>query len=436
MALTNDKIVYICLVGDRIDTGHLDIVSKARDLGRVVVGVPTDAALVETQQTPCTTFVERARLVENISGVQRVVPQNTLSYRENLQVLRPDYVVNTIDWHHDDGASQIRGEVIEMLAQWGGELVDLPSASGETWRPMRQSVDASTVLARTRQGRLRYLLETTPFVRIIEAHSALAAVIAHRVTHEGRRFDALWQSSLTDATLRAKPDIEIIDTGARLSTINEIFEAMPLPLIYDGDTGGFPERVHQMARSLDRAGVSALCLEDKAGSKRNSLYGMQADQQQADIPSFCARIAAAKGAAVVGEMMFISRIESLILGAGLKDAITRAEAYIAAGSDAILIHSIAETADEVIAFTRAMRDNGVRTPIFVVPTTYGATHEDTLVDAGINAIIYANHLLRAAYPRMVETARHILAEGRSDDEWLRATLATPKDVLSLIPAAK
>ncbi|MCC5977601.1 MAG: isocitrate lyase/phosphoenolpyruvate mutase family protein [Salinarimonas sp.] len=432
----DEKIVYVGMVGDMLHAGHIDILAKARELGRVVVGVLSDEAAATCMRVPFMRFADRVRVIENIAGVSKVVPQYALSYRENLMAIRPDYVVHGEHWRNDDKHPSVSSDILETLAAWGGELVELPGTTGVSSTLIHQALEEEGVLARIRQARLRRMLEIKPFIRVIEAHSGLAAVIAHRVSHEDRRFDALWQSSLTDATLRAKPDLEIVDSSARIATVNEIFEATPLPLIYDGDTGGFPERVYQLARSLDRAGVSALCLEDKAGSKRNSLYGTEAGQEQVSIEAFCERIRAAKRAARCGDMMFISRIESFILGAGMTDALERAEAYIEAGSDAILIHSIARTADEVIGFARELRHNGVHTPIFVVPTTYGGTHESALADAGINAIIYANHLLRAAYPRMVDVARHILAEGCSDDAWMRSCLASTKDVLSLIPAAK
>ncbi|MGI0490156.1 isocitrate lyase/phosphoenolpyruvate mutase family protein [Pantanalinema rosaneae CENA516] len=268
-----DRLVYVGMVGDMLHAGHINILEKARELGRVVVGVLTDEAVVDYKRAPFMRYADRVRVVENIAGVHRVVPQRSHSYRDNLLALRPAYVVHGDDWRYGDKVASVRREVIETLAEWGGELVEIPYTPGISSTLIHQALEEQGVMARTRQARLRRLLEVKPFIRVIEAHSGLAAVIAHRASHEGRRFDALWQSSLTDATLRAKPDLEIVDTGARLATVNEIFEATPLPMIYDGDTGGFPERVYQLARSLDRAGVSALCLEDKAGSKRNSLYG-------------------------------------------------------------------------------------------------------------------------------------------------------------------
>jgi phosphoenolpyruvate mutase len=430
------NIVYVGMVGDIIHVGHINILTRARQLGAVIVGVLTDDAVAEYKRTPLMKFPDRVRVIESLAGVQRVVAQQTLSYRQNLLQLRPRYVVHGDDWRYGEKVSVARREVIDTLSQWGGELVEVPYTPGVSSTLIHQALEEQGILARIRQPRLRHLLEAKTCIRIIEAHSALAALIAHRTRHEARTFDALWQSSFTDASLRAKPDVEIVDHGARLATINEIFDAVPLPLIYDGDTGGLPEKIFHVARSLDRAGVSAICLEDKVGAKRKSLLGTGVEQHQVSIGAFCERIDAVKRATTYGNMMFIARIESFVLGAGLADALMRAEAYIQAGSDAVLIHSIAKTADEVLSFSRAMRRNEVKIPIFVVPTTYGTTHENVLAEAGINAVIYANHLLRAAYPRMVQTALHILREGRSDDEEMRGFLSPTEDILALIPTVK
>ena len=431
-----DKVVYVGIVGDILHAGHINVLSKARELGRVVVGVLTDEAVADYKRVPFIEFADRVRVVENIAGIERVVPQRSLSYAENLRALKPCYVVHGDDWRYGDQALAARREVIETLAEWGGKLVEVPYTPGVSSTLINREREEQGVLARSRQARLRHLLDVKPFIRVIEAHSALAALIAYRARYESRTFDALWQSSLTDATLRGKPDLEIIDHSARLATINEIFDVTPLPLIYDGDTGGFPEKIYQVARTLDRAGVSALCLEDKSGSKRNSLFGMEVPQEQARSDVFCERIGAAKRAVTFSDMMFIARIESLIFGAGLQDALARAEAYVDAGADALLIHSIANGPEEVMEFAAAMRRNGSRVPIFVVPTTYGATHETVLADAGINGIIYANHLLRAAYPQMARVANHILQAGRSDDEEMRLWLTPIKDLLALIPSVK
>ncbi|MEM5583794.1 isocitrate lyase/phosphoenolpyruvate mutase family protein [Roseibium sp. AS2] len=430
------SMVYVGMVGDMLHAGHINIVTKARELGQVIVGVLTDEAAASYKRVPFMKYKERAKVVENIAGVARVVPQETLSYKPNLLEYKPKFVVHGDDWKFGDKVSVARQEVVDTLKEWGGELIEVPYTTGVSSTLFHQALEEQGVMARNRQARLRHLFEVKDCVRIIEAHSGLAALIASRTRSSNKTFDALWQSSLTDATLRGKPDIEIVDNGSRLSTINEIFEASTLPLIYDGDTGGFPERVHQLARSLDRAGVSALCLEDKTGVKRNSLYGQEAGQKQAPIEVFCERIQAAKAASGVGDMMFISRIESLILGEGQHRALERAEAYLDAGSDAILIHSTAKDSSEVSDFSRELRRQGHNQPLLVVPTTFANTPITELADAGINGVIYANQLLRAAYPNMVQVAKEILDYDCCPDQISARYLASTKDILDLIPVPR
>jgi phosphoenolpyruvate mutase len=429
----SQPVVYVGMVGDMLHAGHINVLSRARELGEVVVGVLTDEAVANYKRVPFMTFADRTRVVENLIGVARVLPQRTLSYAENLREVRPRYVVHGDDWRYGDKVSAARREVIETLSEWGGELVEIPYTPGISSTLIHQALTDDGVMAVGRQARLRHLLEVKSCVRIIEAHSAMAALIAFRARREGRAFDALWHSSLADATLRGKPDIEIVDPAVRLATINEINDVTPLPLIYDGDTGGLPEKVHYVARMLDHAGVSALCLEDKSGPKRNSLFGQSAAQMQAPIPDFCERIKAAKRAQTSHNMLFIARIESLVLGAGLADALGRAEAYVEAGADVVLIHSVAPTADEVVDFTGCLRRNGDTTPVFVIPTTYAGTPESRFVDAGINGVIYANHMVRAAYQQMKQVAEQILSSGQAGDAVSRGMLAPYEEMISLIP---
>lgn len=426
-------VVYVGMVGDMLHAGHINVLSKARTLGDVVVGVLTDEAVSGYKRVPFMKFEDRKWVVENLVGVARVLPQRTLSYVENLRAVRPNYVVHGDDWRYGDKISAARREVIDTLKEWGGELVEIPYTPGVSSTLIHQALADDGIMSLNRQARFRHLLEAKPYIRVIEAHNALAALVAFRARQEGRTFDALWHSSLADATVRGKPDIEIVDPAVRLATVNEIHDVTPMPLIYDGDTGGSPEKVHYLAKTLDQARVSALCLEDKTGPKRNSLYGKTIGQIQVCIPEFCERIRAAKKAQTSGNLLLVARIESLVLGSGLADALERAEAYVEAGADVILIHSVASTAEEVIGFTVALRKNGNKTPVFVVPTTYANTHESRFGDAGINGIIYANQMVRAAYQQMRQVADRILLAEQAGDEVTSDMLASCDEILSLIP---
>jgi phosphonopyruvate decarboxylase len=313
----------------------------------------------------------------------------------------------------------------------GGELVEVPYTRGYSSTLIGEALREETLVRRMRQQQLRSLMEDNAIVRVIEAHNAISAAIAERANVAGRQFHALWSSSLTDSLTRGKPDIEIVDTVARLTTVGEILEATSKPILYDGDTGGSVERVHYLTRAVMRAGISALCLEDKVGAKRNSLYGTNGMQRQADIEEFCGKISVAREAVEDSSLVLIGRIESLVLGKPMKDAIDRAESYCDAGVDAILIHSISNAPNEVFEFARTFRRQTPRVPLAVVPTTFGSTYEEQLIDHGINVVIYANHLLRAAYPAMARVAAAILAHGRSSD--VESDCARPQEMLALFP---
>lgn len=428
------KSVYVGMSADLVHPGHLNVIARARELGEVTIGLLTDAAIASYKRLPHMTYEQRRLVIENIQGVARVVPQETLDYEPNLRAYRPDYVVHGDDWKTGVQA-RTRQRVIEVLAEWGGELVEVAYTEGISSTALNQSLREIGVTPAIRMQRFRRLLEVKPLIRLIEAHNGLTGLIAERVsiqTDQGpREFDGMWLSSLTDSTAKGKPDIEAVDVTSRSQTVSEILEVTTKPIIYDGDTGGKPEHFVFTVKTLERLGVSAIVIEDKLGLKKNSLFGMEAAQVQDSVESFCYRLDAGKKAQVSDEFMIIARIESLVLGQPLEDALRRAEAYIAAGADGIMIHSAQRTPDEILEFCARYDALPRRQPLVVVPTTYNSVTEEELKAAGANVVIYANHLLRAAYPAMVATAESILRHGRSleaDDH-----LMPIKDILRLIP---
>lgn len=426
--------VYVGMSADLIHPGHINILQRAAELGDVTVGLLTDAAIASYKRLPHMTFEQRRDVVENLKQVSEVVPQETLDYVPNLERLKPDYVVHGDDWRTGVQA-KTRQRVIDALAQWGGELVEVAYTEGISSTQLNASVKQIGTTPSVRLARLRRLIDTKPIVRVIEAHSGLTGLIVESTTAErdGRRveFDAMWSSSLTDSTARGKPDIEAVDISSRLQMINELFEVTTKPLIFDGDTGGKPEHFTFTVRSLERLGVSAVIIEDKEGLKRNSLFGTDVEQTQSSIEDFSARLAIGKQAQITDDFMIIARLESLILEKGMDDAIERAKAYIAAGADALMIHSRRKQPDEIFEFCDRVSTFRDQVPIVAVPTSYHQVTEDELADHGVNVVIYANHLLRAAYPQMVKVAETILANGRA----LEADpyLAPIKDALSIIP---
>ena len=281
------------------------------------------------------------------------------------------------------------------------------------------------------------MLKLKSMIRLIEVHSGLTGLIGEKAkfvdVKDGTvsEFDGFWGSSLTESTLRGKPDIEAVDISSRLNTLSDILDVTTKPIIFDGDTGGNVEQLKFTVRALERLGVSAIIIEDKIGLKKNSLYGTSVSQQQDSIANFSEKIAGAKATLVTDDFMVIARIESLILNQGMEDALKRAEAYINAGADAIMIHSCSSDSDEIFEFADHYSKFENKKPLVVVPTTYNAVTEEELNSKGINVVIYANHLLRAAYPSMMDTAISILKNKRSLEQ--DEAIMSVKDVLKIIP---
>ncbi|MHC4483032.1 MAG: phosphoenolpyruvate mutase [Planctomycetota bacterium] len=419
---------------DLIHPGHLNIISEARKLGDVIVGLLTDAAIASYKRLPYLTYEQRKVVVENLSGVEKVVPQDTLDYAPNLRKLRPDYVVHGDDWR-TGVQRETRARVIETLKEWGGRLVEPEYTPGISSSMLNAAVREVGTTPEVRMRMLRRLLSVKKLVRIIEAHNGLTGLIAEtlKVVTKGveKEFDGMWLSSLTDSTAKGKPDIECVDLTSRMNTLNDILEVTTKPVIYDGDTGGITEHFVYMVRTLERLGVSAVIIEDKKGLKQNSLLENGGGQEQDSIENVCSKITAGKRAQVTDEFMIVARIESLILNAGMTDAVTRAKAYVEAGADGIMIHSKKGTPKEIFEFCKIYSKLDNRVPLVVVPSTYSQVTEQELITAGARIVIYANQMLRSAYPAMVRTAKSIL-----ENETARETeeeCISVNEVVRLIP---
>jgi len=426
--------VYVGMSADLIHPGHLNIIQHAKELGEVTVGVLTDRAIANYKRLPYMSYEQRKLIVENIKGVSRVVPQETLDYEANLRLLRPDFVVHGDDWR--TGVQKAtREKVIDTLKDWGGELVEVEYTKGISSTMLNKSLKEIGTTPEIRMKRLRRLIDAKPIVRFLEAHNGLSGLIVENVKVDSdgvtSEYDGIWLSSLTDSTAKGKPDIEAVDLTARMQTINDLLEVTTKPIIFDGDTGGIAEHFVFTVKTLERLGVSAVIIEDKIGLKKNSLFGTDVPQIQDDVEHFCYKIRMGKKAQVTDDFMIIARIESLILGKGVADAICRAEAYIAAGADALMIHSKQNTPDEILDFCREYGRFEKRVPLVAVPTTFNTIYENELAAAGINIVIYANHLLRSAYPAMIRTATSILEHHRAAE--VEQTLLPIKEILTLIP---
>ena len=429
------KIVYIGMSADLIHQGHLNIIVEGRKLGKVIIGLLTDEAIASYKRLPLIAFNERKLIVENMKGVEKVIPQSTLDYVPNLKEIKPDYVVHGDDWKTGI-QKEVRKRVLETIAEWGGELVEPKYTEGVSSTDLIEAVKAQGITPGKRMKTLRRLIDVKPIVRILEAHNGLTGLIVEKTSIEkdGKKieFDGIWESSLTDSTAKGKPDTELVDFSSRFSTIEEILEVTTKPIIVDGDTGGRIDHFKFRVKTLERLGVSAIIIEDKVGDKRNSLFGTTVPQQQDSIEHFSQKIHEGKQSQVTTDFMIIARVESLILKKGMADALKRAEAYISAGADGIMIHSKEKDGKEIIEFCEKFRNFETKVPLIVVPSTYSHMTESDLQELGISVIIYANHLLRSAYPSMINAAQSILENSRSQeasDEYCMSI----KDIITLIP---
>lgn len=431
------KNVYVGMSADLIHPGHLNIIKEAAKLGNVTVGLLTDRAIASYKRLPYLNFEQRKIIIENIKGVTEVVPQDTLDYRPNLYHLKPNFVVHGDDWK-TGVQSNTRQQVIEALKEWGGELVEVSYTKDISSTLLHHAIKDIGTTPSIRLKQLKRLIDAKKSIRVIEAHSGLSGLIAEHthieVNGQKREFDCMWASSLTDSTAKGKPDIEAVDITARLNNINDLLEVTTKPIIFDGDTGGKIEHFVFTVRTLERLGVSAIIIEDKIGLKKNSLFGTDVNQQQDTIDNFCEKIKSGKRALVTEDFMIIARIESLILKVGLDDALKRAKAYIKAGADGIMIHSKEQSPEEIIKFCENYKNFNQKVPLVVVPSSYDIIYEEELEDHGVNIIIYANQLLRSAYPAMLSTAKSILLNQRSYEA--RSYMMSIKEILTLIPGGK
>lgn len=431
------KKVYVGMSADLVHPGHLNILKEAARHGEVMVGLLTDAAIASYKRIPFMEFEQRKIVIENIKGVSQVVAQETLDYVPNLRKYKPDYVVHGDDWK-EGVQRQTRARVIETLAEWGGELIEVPYTQGISSTQLNKALKEIGTTPELRLKSLRRMLQVKPLLRFLDIHNALSGlIIEHAVidTPNGQRqFDGMWGSSLTDSTAKGKPDIEAVDVSARMTTLNEVMEVTTKPIIYDADTGGQTEHFKFTVRTLERLGVSAVIIEDKTGLKKNSLFGNDVPQTQDSIENFCEKIKAGKKAQCTDDFMIIARIESLILGKGQDDAFERAQAYLAAGADGIMIHSREKSPDEIFEFCKRYAALPNRKPLVAVPSSYNQVREDQLQEHGVNIVIYANQLLRSAYPAMMNTAKSILTHQRSAE--CDADMLSIKEILELIPGTK
>ncbi len=433
--MKNKKQVYVPMAIDILHTGHINIIEEARKLGQVTIGLLTDEAIINYKKLPLFEFEKRKKIAENIKGVKSIVVQELHDYEPILRKLKPDFLVHGDDWKVGI-QSNMRKKVIKVLSEWGGKLVEPSYTDGVSSTMLASQLARNGITSDARRKLLRRLLSTKSLVRILEAHNGLTGLIVEdtSINKNGKiiEFDGIWESSLTDSTAKGKPDTELVDFSSRFSTIEEILEVTTKPIIVDGDTGGIIDHFRYKIKTLERSGVSAIIIEDKIGLKRNSLFGTDVKQEQDSIENFSLKISEGKKSQVTDDFMIIARIESLILKQGMNNALDRAKAYTEAGADGIMIHSKESDGREIIEFCKKFNKMGLNVPLVVVPSAYSHITESELEKLGVNIVIYANHLLRSAYPNMINSAKSILKNSRAKEASENYCMSI-KDIINLIP---
>ena len=428
------KTIYVPMGADILHSGHLNIIKEAKKYGRIIIGLFTDKAIAEYKSLPLINYDQRLEVMKNLKDIYKIVAQDTWSYKINLNKIKPDYVIHGDDWQTGI-QKNIRLEVIKILKKWNGKLIEVPYTKNSSLLKNQSKAKKTFFTPMSRVSRLRRLLETQKIVRFIECHNPLVGLLVEKLNinlkNEFREFHGLWSSSLTDSASQGKPDNQSVELSSRINSLNNVIEVTNKPILFDADNGGRPEHLPYTIKNLERLGVSAIAIEDKIGLKSNSLFKDQSRANQDTIKNFCKKIQIACNARHSNDFLVVARIESFILGQDLNDALKRAENYSKAGADLILIHSKIDTPKEIFAFAKKFKNSKYYKPLVAVPSTYSSVREDELISSGFKVVIYANHLLRAAYPAMEKVALEILRNKRSLE--IEKKIISIKKILNIIP---
>ena len=413
--MNKKKIVYVPLAVDILHKGHINIIKIAKNYGRVIVGLLTDKAIIKYKELTILNFEERKNLVKNLKYIDQVVAQDNYDYEEILNRIKPNYFVHGDDWKFDN-RKIVRKKVIKILKKWNGRLIE-PKYTKDVSSSIIKNKILELSSTSNRVSRLKRLMDSKDITRILESHNALTGLIIENIKINNNKknleFDGMWSSSLTDSATKGLPDNSSLSFSARISSLNDMMDVTTKPVVFDADNGGQIEHLPFLIRSLERSGVSAIIMEDKVGLKKNSLFKNQAGTKQDKPNLFAKKIKKICNTRQSQDFMVIARIESFIVGKGLKDALHRAEIYSKAGADAILIHSKEKTPAEIFSFAREFKKSKNFIPLVSVPSTYSKVYEKDLIKNGFKLVIYANQLLRAAYPAMQNTAKTILKNSRA-----------------------
>ena len=430
--MKKNKIVYLPLAVDILHSGHLNIIDKAKKYGKVVIGLLSDSAVAEYKTIPFLGYNERYKIVKSLKNVSKIIKQDTWDYSKTINSLKPNYLVHGDDWKQGV-QKKTRQNVIQLLKKNKGKLIEIPYTKNISSTSIKSNL-INHLTPTSRVSILKRLLESKKLIKVLESHSPLSGLIAENIKFERKKstdqFDGMWSSSLTDSSVKGKPDNQALDFSSRFSGLADILDVTTKPIIFDADNGGRLEHLPFTIRSLERLGVSAIMIEDKIGLKKNSLFKDQSGAKQDTIKDFCKKIELIKKTRNSKDFLIGARIESFILGKGLKDGLNRAKAYSEAGADMILIHSKEKNPKEIFSFSKIFRKTKYYKPLVSVPSTYSKTTESMLIKNGFKIVIYANHMLRAAYPAMENAAKNILKNKRSFE--LEGKISSVKEVINLI----
>ena len=431
--MKNNKTIYVPMAVDIIHSGHLNIINKAKKYGKIIIGLFTDTAIAEYKSLPLINYNQRLEIIKNIKGIYKIVKQDTWDYEKNLLQIKPNYLIHGDDWRVGV-QKKTRQKVINILRKIKGKLIEIPYTKDISSSSIHNKLNISLKIKESRVSLLKRIIGAKDIVRLLESHNALTGIIIDKLKIEKKNkfleFDGMWSSSLTDSAIRGKPDNQAVDFSTRFSGLSEILDVTTKPILFDADNGGRIEHISYTVRTLERLGVSGICIEDKIGTKKNSLFDNQSGSYQDDIKNFSKKINIARDSKVTNDFFIVARIESFILGKSLKNALKRANAYSEAGADAILIHSKEKKPNQIFQFAKVFKKSKFYKPMIAVPSTYSKTYEKELIKNGFKVVIYANQLLRAAYPQMLKTATQILKNGRAYD--VEKSISSINEVLNLI----
>ena len=410
-----NKTIYVPLAVDILHSAHINILKKAKKYGKVIVGLLTDSAIAEYKKFPLLNYKERYKTLEGIKYIDQIVEQNNRDCSINIIKYKPDFLIHGDDWKTGIQKNQ-RRKVINTLKKIKGKLIEVPYKKDISSTDIKHKIiKLSSPINRV--SKLRRLFDAKKIVRILESHNSLTGLLIEnlKINKLSRlvEFDGMWSSSLTDSATKGLPDNSSLSFSARISSLNDMMDVTSKPVVFDADNGGQIEHLPFLIRSLERSGVSAIIIEDKIGLKKNSLFSNQSGTKQDKPKLFANKIKRICNSRQSNDFMVIARIESFIVGKNLKDAITRAEIYSKSGADAILIHSKEKTPAEIFSFAKEFRKSKNFIPLVSVPSTYSKVYEKDLINNGFKMVIYANQLLRAAYPAMQNTAKTILKNSRA-----------------------